>query len=275
MVSEVVEAPSEQTDQVLEPEVTEDAPAPDEQAVAAPEVQEAAVEEPAQIEPEERRYTQAELDAQARNAAQQAIEYDRRMRQSENARKAADAQREQREAVELRDTTEVILSKAERDGWTEEQRATALIERISSKRAGFDVERAQGEMQQALAWVTAPLRGDPRSYEEFGLSPTADAFARAIQPHLQQIMSAGQSAALEGYIPQSELPKLVDAEIARRNAKAREGKTELKRVDGTPSAPNTLGTWETRVAHQGEEGHPMMTDADWREYRQIRKEHGL
>ena len=275
MVSEVVEAPAEQTDQVLEPEVTEDAPAPDEQAVAAPEVQEAAVEEPAQIEPEERRYTQAELDAQARNAAQQAIEYDRRMRQSENARKAADAQREQREAVELRDTTEVILSKAERDGWTEEQRATALIERISSKRAGFDVERAQGEMQQALAWVTAPLRGDPRSYEEFGLSPTADAFARAIQPHLQQIMSAGQSAALEGYIPQSELPKLVDAEIARRNAKAREGKTELKRVDGTPSAPNTLGTWETRVAHQGEEGHPMMTDADWREYRQIRKEHGL
>lgn len=258
MVAETqIETPVEATDQTPQEapptEIVEETP----DAAEVPE--EAAVEEPAQIEStEERRYTQEELNQISRQSAQNAIEYDRRMRQSENARRAADAQREQREATELRDTTEVILSKAEREGWTEERRATALIERISNKRAGFDVERAQGEMQQALAWVTAPLRGDSRSYEEFGLSPTADAFARAIQPHLNQIMSAGQSAALEGYIPQSDLPKLVDAEIARRNAKNREGKTELKRVDGTPS-PNDTSTVSERLDRVGT---PKETPAD-------------
>lgn len=240
MVSETaIETPVE-TDLVPEPEVTEDAPVPvEEEAVAAPEVEEAAAEEPKQVEPvEERRYTQAELDDMARQSAQAAIEYDRRMRQSENARRAAEGQRAEREAQELRDTIEVTLGKA---GFTDvgEDTVNALISRVNAKRGGFDVERAQGEMQQAMEWVTAPLRGDPRSYAEFGLSPTADAFARAIQPHLQQILSAGSTAAVEGYIPQSELPKLIDAEIARRNAKAREGKTELKRVDGTPPANDT------------------------------------
>lgn len=258
MVSEtIVETPVEAPDQTPQEapptEIVEETP----DAAEVPE--EAAVEEPAQIESmEERRYTQAELDQMSRQSAQNAIEYDRRMRQSDNARRAADAQREQREAAELRDTTEVILSKAEREGWTEEKRATALIERISNKRAGFDVERAQGEMQQALAWVTAPLRGDPRSYEEFGLSPTADAIARAIQPHLQQIMSAGQSAAREGYIPQSELPQIKKAWLEEERAKAREGKTELKRVDGTP-LPNDTSTVSERLDRVGT---PKETPAD-------------
>lgn len=249
MVTEtVIETPVEtdQTPVEVQTEVVEETP----DAAETPQ-EEAAAEEPKQVEPaEERRYTQAELDQIARQSAENAIEYDRRMRQSEGARRAAEGQRAEREAQELRDTIEVTLGKA---GFTDvaEDTLNALISRVNAKRGGFDVERAQGEMQQAMEWVTAPLRGDPRSYAEFGLSPTADAFARAIQPHLQQILSAGSAAAVEGYVPRSDLPKLLDAEIARRNAKAREGKTELKHVEGTPST--TVMSWQ---AYEG------LSDAD-------------
>jgi hypothetical protein len=39
------------------------------------------------------------------------------------------------------------------------------------------------------------------------------------------------------FIPKADLPKLVDAEIQRRNAVARQGKEPLKRVEGT-ATPN-------------------------------------
>lgn len=273
MVTEtVVETPVEtpdQTPQEVQTEVEEETPG----AAETPQ-EEAAVEEPKQVD-EERRYTQTELDQMARQAAENAIEYDRRMRQSENARKAADAQREQKERAELKETVEVALVRA---GLSDVDDAVVetLISKVGAKRGAFDVERAQGEMQQALAWVTAPLRGDPRPYEEYGLTPVADAFARAIQPHLQQILSAGQSAALEGYVPQADVDRLVAAARAAGRAESREGKTELKRPDGTPpTGGDPLTAWEARVAHQGEEGFPMLNDAEWRVYRQIRTEHGL
>jgi hypothetical protein len=47
-------------------------------------------------------------------------------------------------------------------------------------------------------------------------------------------------------------------------------------IKGSASGDNnSLASWDTRVAHQGEEGFPMLTPAEWDTYRAIRKEHGL
>jgi hypothetical protein len=45
------------------------------------------------------------------------------------------------------------------------------------------------------------------------------------------------------YVPKADIPKLVRAEIESRNAKAREGKTNLPRVEGTPTGTTDEVAW--------------------------------
>ena len=63
-------------------------------------------------------------------------------------------------------------------------------------------------------------------------------------------------------------------EKAKNIARVKAGAAPLTPEGGAPSG-NTLEAWETRVAHQGEDGYPMLTDADWDQYRAVRRQHGL
>ena len=62
-----------------------------------------------------------------------------------------------------------------------------------------------------------------------------------------------EAKAREGYIAESELGKKVDEEIARRNAKAREGTTELQRAQETSSGGPELGSpqWWASIGPEG------------------------
>jgi hypothetical protein len=77
-------------------------------------------------------------------------------------------------------------------------------------------------------------------------------------------------------VPKADIPKLVRAEIDRRNADARKDKTNIPRAEGTSSAVNTnsIEYWEQRVAHEGEDGYPDMSAGDWATYKGLRRMHG-
>lgn len=265
MVSEVVEAPQE-VDQVPDEPQTEGIL--QEEEVAAEAVEEAAAEEPEQLEPT---FTAAELAQRERQAALSALEYDRRMRQSVEGQRAAEQARRQQEQAAMAETVEAALI---RSGITpDDEIVKTVVERVNGKRAEFSLDRASSDLESAVQYATAPLRNEPGNAES--LSPAAVAFTQKIVPELQRAYEAGMKAAAGEMIPKSELPKLVDAEIQKRNAKAREGKTNLRHVDGTPTTnTNTLEYWEHRVAHEGEDGVPDMTGADWAAYKSLRRQHG-
>lgn len=276
MVSEVIEAPTE-----VVPAPEEPAPVPEEApevegvpAAEAPE--EAATEEAEEPEPitpveEERKYTQAELREIAAQVQRETLEADRRARQAEGARRAAEARREEAERQELRDVVEVAIARGD-----DAEAIQNLLSRYTDKREGQHFTRATSDMETAVQYLTQPLLGG----EQVNLDERSTQIAIRLQDKLHAVYAKGLEdgkATLSGEtIPKADLPKYVKAEIERQNKAKNQDKKPLARADGSVSTnTNTLEYWESRIAREGEEGEPDMSNADWAAYRFLRQQAGL
>ena len=241
MVSEVVEAPTAepvvadpapveevQTETPAVVETEESAAAPSTEA-AVPQV-EVVEEKPSYITREEWERERADV---AQRAASDALETDRRRRQTEAARKATADKRDADERVEARDTVKAAFGAAGIFEVPDDAVYTA-IDRVARKRADQLASSSLDTVEQAWDYLTAPAYG-----KQVDLDTEAEAAASRLGPRLQHLVNtirpAIEASARVGYIAESELPARVQAEIARQNAKANEGKEEIKRVEGTPS----------------------------------------
>lgn len=249
---------------------------------AAPEAEPAAAPQVEVTEPEKPEYmTKADWEREkaevASRAAADALEADRRKRQTENARKAAQEKRDKElhdEAVDVARATfaaELGVSPAS----IPDDLIDKAISRVARRQAESISASALDGLDNAWDYVAAPAHGTTVE-----LDPDAQGLAKRLLPKMQGFVDAVTdkitAKAREGYIAESELPRLKQQWAEERAANGRKGQEELKRVEGTPAMnTNTLEAWETRIAHQGEEGYPHLTDAEWGTYRQIRRVNGL
>ena len=119
------------------------------------------------------------------------------------------------------------------------------INRIASKKAERLANKSLDTVDEAWEFLTAPVYG-----KTVDLPEEAEAAARRIGPKLQHLVNemrpAIEAEARKDYIHKDELPARVEAEIARRNAKSREGQEDLKRPDG--GAPSGVMSWASYMA---------------------------
>lgn len=250
MVTDTEEIAQEPVDQVPDqeaqtesvPEVTfPDAAAEPVEEAAAPEV------ETPDTEPE-KPLTRAEIEAMLRQERQEAertaAEKIRRERQREEGRRAAEAQRTAQEKQELAEVLGVELYKRGLSE-TNPDELMPILDRYASKREGHVTNRTLQEVAQAFEFAAADVLG---LETDIDLSPRAETYAASLQPFVESIFQRALAGVAESgdFIPKKDLAKYVDAEIERRNAKAREGKEPLKRVEGN-AAPTVDNSYEARL----------------------------
>jgi len=259
-----------QTEEPATEVVVEPAATPDETA-AVPQVE---VTEPEKPDYMTRADWEREKSEVANRAASEALELDRRRRQTENARRATAEKREAEERIEARDTVKAAFGAA---GIYEvpDEAVYSAIDRVARKQAASMTASGLDVIESAFDFIAAPAYGQQAELDEAS-EPAARRLAPKIQSLIDTIRPQIEAKAREGYIAESELGKRVDAEIARRNAKNREGQTDLQRVEGNVTAGNkdSIEYWERRVAHEGEDGVPDMTQSDWATYKTIRRQRG-
>lgn len=219
------------------------APSPDETA-AAMQV-DAPVEEtrPQYLTREEWEQEKAEV---ARRAAAEALEAERRRRQAENARKSAAAQREAEEQAEAVDLVRAAFGARGVYDIPDDAVITA-IDRVARRRAQ-SLAAAQAEaVEAAFDYIVAPVTGADVELDE-SLVPIGQRLAPKVQALINQLVPQIEASARKDYIHKDEVPKLVEAEVARRAAQARRGTEELPRAQGTPGKPLTFEALEAKYA---------------------------
>ena len=257
MVGAPAEAP-------VQPELPDQAPPEEQTEIPAPPVEaESAAETPAEAadlqvevaEPEKPDYItreewEREREEIRKQAAADALETDRRRRQTENARKAKQAERDAEERTELIDSIRVAFIE-EGNLAPPTEKIAASVDRLVRKRTE-QIGLANLELvAQAWDYVTASAFGQEGEWDE-AFGPAARTLAPKLQNLVNHIRPQIEAKAREGYISEEELPKRVDAEIAKRNAKAREGQTQLPRSEGAVSAQQEGSpAWWSSIGPEG------------------------
>lgn len=243
----VVADPQVEVDQSSPPEETESVP---EEAQVEPEPESDAAappleEEPA-AEPEpEPTYTKAQLEEQARQAREEERqrlieerEREQRRIQSENGRRAYYQQLEQEQKAERQ-----MLFQAALDRGESPEDVLATYDR---KREAQWLDRAANLADEAIVHMAAAIQGDTPVISDPRVQNVYDKVRQVAEIAYNAGLNASSGQIAEQYIPKSELPKLIEAEITRRNAKAREGQKPIQRPEGTPSGGHeqgSLGWW--------------------------------
>lgn len=256
---------TEQVDQVPEEEQTEalevdlgDAAEPQEEA-AAP------------VEEAEKPLTKAELESLLaereerirREAEERAAERVRRERQREQGR-IANEQRQQQaddaEAQELLSAQLVRLGLPEADPTI----VKPLLDRYAQKRETQVTQRTLGRISEAFSAAAADVLGTDYDGD---LDPVADSYRLRFVPFVEQMMEQAKTRIAKSgdYIHKADLPKLVDAEIAKRQAQ----KPPVKRVEGAPSRALTFEELESLYARD------EATPEQEAQYRRMRRDRGL
>jgi len=225
------EPPQVETETPTPTETVGDESAAPEAEAAAPEVPQVEVTEPEKPDYITREEWEKERQAIARDAREQ----ERRRRQTENARKAHQEQRDREEQQEAVDTIRAALVSQGIDPQiVTEEGVQRTVDRLARKKADRMAAEALQTIEPAWDYLTGV---------EADLDEQAAGAAKLLYPRLQalvnQIKPQIEAEARKGYIAESDLPQRVEAEIARRKAKAREGQEELKRPEGQPSVSDT------------------------------------
>ena len=256
MVSETIDAPVEtqEVDQAVPVEVAE-SPAPVEGVeAAAPDPEPAATELQVEVEApppvpltleqlEERdRKRDAEISAKA---AADALEADRRRRQTEGARKAK-AEADERESLEEAvDIVRVATADPEYNPLDPSPQVIKAIDRLAKKKADRLSANSADLVDQAFGYIVAPITGEDVEFDE-SFRPIGQKLAPKVQSFIEKMRPIIAKDAVDEYI-KNEQPKAVEAEIARRAAKSREGQTELQRPEGVPSTSSVM-SWGAYMA---------------------------
>ena len=207
-------------------------------------------------------------------------------------------QREQREQQTKADQHEVEVSlRAEliAGGVPTDMIDPAVLRQASegviNKRYGQIVaNEVTGPVSEALQWVRAvaedaanasrPISGKARAFAS-NFADDFNAIYGKLKTQAQGTADLSQLKAddLVKRLSADQIKGITDAEIGKRNAQERiaNGVKPIKRPEGTPPAgnTNTVEYWDARIAHQGEEGYPHLTDTDWAQARKVRAANGL
>jgi hypothetical protein len=240
-------AEPEVADQAALPLEETEAPAPEPEKAegenAAPEAETPAAAPRVEIDEKPEYMTRADWEREksqvAETAARDALERERRQRQTENARKAAQEQREVSTRAELKDT--IAASIISQGGIVPDGDALAVaVERAVGKSRTHITEQFAGEVEQAWDYWTGKDDNRPDS-------PATDLVGRRLQAFTDQIRPLIEAKAREGFTADAEVAekvkKAVEADRAARNARAREGEEDIKRVDGSPANTSDTQTW--------------------------------
>ena len=262
--TEPVEVPADQ--EVVLPSQTENAPVEGDVAAVEPD-EAAALPEITLPEPEaEKPITRAEMLAeveriraeereQAQREAQDALEGDRKRRQSENARREANIKREQAEREEINDSLVATLgSKGYHD--IEPELVNTVIDRAFSKKEGHVASRVLSGVDEALDFYSGTV-------DQADLSPQAMEAARRIAPRLQAWINTTAETVSENAIQQgvpnltaeeivklanpAVLKQIVDSQIAARNAAGRAQQTPLNRPEQAAAETTINNTPDARI----------------------------
>ena len=265
-----VEAPA--VDPAVQETVTE-SPAPVEGVeAAAPDPEPAATELQVEVEAPKPEYLTREdaerlVEERAERIRADEREAERRRRQTEGARRAAAEKREAEDKAELIDTVKAAFGA---NGIYEVPDETVIkaVDRVVSKRTAQIGAQSLDAVDQAFDFVTAPVFGQEVELDD-AFEPAARRLAPKIQSLIDTIRPKIEEAARKGYVAESEIPARVEAEIARRAAKSREGQEPLVRPDGAPAT-----TDNSSIADRLDRiGTPAETPADrkwWNEREKAR-----
>ena len=262
MVSEVIETPVDQVQAESQTETPPETPIVPEEGAA-----EAKPEAATQLEitePEKPDYiTRAEWEKErqevAQKAAAEALETERRRRQTENARKAKQEQLDREEQQDAADTIRAALGAK---GIFEDPGDAALnaITRIARKQAERLTQGSYDLVERTLDYIVAPAYGQKGDWDE-DFAPLFERLAPKLQHLVNTISPTITTKAREDYIHKDELSKHVDAEIARRKAKERQesGEDNIQRVEGQPARDNSREARLDRI----NVGQETPDDAKW------------
>lgn len=240
MVTQVIETPAAPASTDPEPaEVQTEEPATEPVVEPAAEPGDAAAVTQVEVTPptQPEYMTKADWEKEkaevASRAASDALEADRRRRQTENARRAKQDQEQAASDQEAVDTLKAALG-AKGIYEVPDDAALSAINRIASKKAERMANASLDVVTEAWDYLTAPAYG-----KNVELADHFEAAAKMLGPKVQHLVDAIRPAieakAREGWIKEADLPKRYEAMDAARAAKGREGQTELQRVEGAPS----------------------------------------
>jgi hypothetical protein len=258
---ETVASPPEQADpEIVEQQETE---TPEAES-AAPESTEAAA--PAQIEVTEAEkpdyVTRAELEERdrlvAERAAADALELDRRRRQTEGARKAQQQERAQQRLSRVVDTAKASLGA---QGIFEDPGPAIInaIDREVEDRVTEVMRERSEPIDAAWEYITLPVaRGRVLTDAEINaafseLGDHEQEAVKRLQPRVQALINnmrpVIEAEARKGYVAEKDLPKKLEELQAARAAKSRNGETDIVRVEGQPAViDRSIAAVNTRVS---------------------------
>lgn len=194
-----------------------------------------AAEEPQEAAPDEKPLTQADFDRMwrereadlRRQTLEEARDLERRQRQSEEGRKAAEMRRQ----AQLRDAVQISLIK--NLGVTEVDDATAddIISRVRNVDSSAITQGTESAINEAIAAAAAQvvgIRTEP-------VSADAQQYMGRFVNYMQQLLS---HEAVREFVSrdakkawEAELPKIVEAELAKRKP----AQAPMKRIDSQPA----------------------------------------
>jgi hypothetical protein len=228
MATEEQEVPVEEEEQA--PDITgepEPEPAEEQEPAESPDDELAQLRaEIAELRSQLTKPQDAKSEAEIRQELQQQIRAEQELEQE--SRKREDADRE-----ELHDALQAALGAA---GYVDVPVETVrrVGERFINKRYDQIANKEVGEVRNALVWIRE-LAEQGKSTK--ALSPRAYQYAQQLQGSFGAIFEKlkEQARTSPDLIPQDKLGELVEAEIEKRNARNRAGKTNIKRTDGDPA----------------------------------------
>lgn len=267
---EGLDADEEAADQVPAPEPqTEDA---EETPVAAAEGEEAAADESPdlpEVQTSEPDPTEA-LKEQLAEMNRRQQELQDRLDQAERSRRQSERAKESQQKAQARAQREQArLAGAVKAALAEANIFDASPEAITSVLDGFVAEKEEMMTERALGDVNTALDYFMGEVDAEGLSPIQQTAVRQMHPKLQQWATAMRekiaAEATKDMIPLADLPKHVDAEIARRSPT----QPPVKRPEGEPAKSLTFEQLEHLFAN-GE-----ISSEQEAAYRAERKRRGL
>ena len=269
---EVAEAPVEEQRLFDAEEPAEEAPAADEQLEEVP-------EEPDKLTVLEQRLKDAE-DKLQRYESTKSPEEVRQELEADLQRKATvKRQREEREAADKTELHESLTAALMSAGFADAdpQSIARVGERFINKRHDQIVSAEINEVSTAFKWIDSTLRGKSVPVLSEKAATYAEQFFEQFKNIYGDLSSrAEQGLKDSGWVSADDHKTAVAAAVTADRVDRQKRETDVAHVQGQASTDtNSLEAWEQRVAHQGEDGFPHLSPAEWDKYRAVRKANGL
>lgn len=189
------------------------------------------------------------LQQQVEALQQRIDEQNRRDRQAERAKEARE-KAEKRAAREEQALADALLGTLGKLGYHDVpvESVKGLMDRHGESRAQFMQSELSDDYDVAIGYHMGRVPADTLTERQI-------AIVRSLGDHLGTWATGAReqivAEARKGWVEESTIPKLIEADNAARQAKTREKETNLRRVDGTPQSNQSELEWWRNLDPQG------------------------